>query len=164
MIRVITGVEEARLIHIAAGYGVDVGSSRACVVDIGGGSVESRSAPRPGVAGAELQDRRDPADRTVREERSPWPPRRAPAREALNREMGGHLKEIASRGFDRVIGTSGTILSLGALALSEDGADVGELRNRRVSAKALRRLRQRILEADSESDSTCPAWTRVAPI
>ena len=39
-IRVITGVEEARLIHIAAGYGVDVGSSRACVVDIGGGSVE----------------------------------------------------------------------------------------------------------------------------
>src|SRR5688500_14466538 len=37
---VITGVEEARLIHQAAVYGVDVGSGRAVVIDIGGGSVE----------------------------------------------------------------------------------------------------------------------------
>src|SRR5688572_5541773 len=38
--RVISGVEEARLIHLAAVYGVDVGSGRAVVIDIGGGSVE----------------------------------------------------------------------------------------------------------------------------
>src|SRR5688572_28933315 len=39
-IRVISGTEEARLIHLAAAYGVDVGGSTAVVVDIGGGSVE----------------------------------------------------------------------------------------------------------------------------
>src|SRR4030095_4249385 len=39
-IRVISGTEEARLIHLAAGYGVDIGASTAVVVDIGGGSVE----------------------------------------------------------------------------------------------------------------------------
>src|SRR5262245_21127251 len=39
-IRVISGTEEARLVHLAAAYGVDVGSSTACAVDIGGGSVE----------------------------------------------------------------------------------------------------------------------------
>src|SRR5262245_58920600 len=39
-IRVISGTEEARLIHLAAGYGVDIGGSTAVVVDIGGGSVE----------------------------------------------------------------------------------------------------------------------------
>src|SRR3954465_6265848 len=39
-IRVISGTEEARLIHLAAVYGVNVGSSSAVVVDIGGGSVE----------------------------------------------------------------------------------------------------------------------------
>jgi exopolyphosphatase/guanosine-5'-triphosphate,3'-diphosphate pyrophosphatase len=39
-IKVISGTEEARLIHMAAAYGVDVGSSAAVVVDIGGGSVE----------------------------------------------------------------------------------------------------------------------------
>src|ERR671938_1785613 len=39
-IRVISGTEEARLIHLAAAYGVDVGGSTAAVIDIGGGSVE----------------------------------------------------------------------------------------------------------------------------
>jgi exopolyphosphatase / guanosine-5'-triphosphate,3'-diphosphate pyrophosphatase len=39
-IRVISGAEEARLIHLAAGYGVDIGASTGVVVDIGGGSVE----------------------------------------------------------------------------------------------------------------------------
>src|ERR671919_2196931 len=39
-IRVISGTEEARLIHLAAGYGVDIGGSTGVVVDIGGGSVE----------------------------------------------------------------------------------------------------------------------------
>src|SRR2546426_10965244 len=38
--KVISGIEEARLIHQAAVYGVDVGSGRAVVVDIGGGNVE----------------------------------------------------------------------------------------------------------------------------
>ena len=42
----------------------------------------------------------------------------------LIKEMGDHLAEIAGRKYDRVIGTSGTILSLGALALSETGTDV----------------------------------------
>src|SRR5207253_822082 len=38
--QVISGVEEARLIHQAAVYGVDVAGGRAAVIDIGGGSVE----------------------------------------------------------------------------------------------------------------------------
>jgi exopolyphosphatase/guanosine-5'-triphosphate,3'-diphosphate pyrophosphatase len=150
-IRVITGVEEARLIHIAAGYGVDVGSSRACVIDIGGGSVEvtlgtatqmalGKSFKTGVIRLTERFVKSDPLG--GRDERR--------LVKHLSHEMGEHLKEIASRGFDRVIGTSGTILSLGSLALSEDGAEVGELRNRRVSVKALRRLRKRIVDADLE--------------
>src|SRR5438874_6354029 len=38
--RVISGTEEARLIHLAAAYGVGLTGEVACVVDIGGGSVE----------------------------------------------------------------------------------------------------------------------------
>ena len=38
--QVISGAEEARLIHLAAVYGVDVAGASAVVVDIGGGSVE----------------------------------------------------------------------------------------------------------------------------
>src|SRR3982751_2159456 len=39
-IRIITGAEEARLIHMAAGYGVDIGGTPAGGIDIGGGRVE----------------------------------------------------------------------------------------------------------------------------
>src|SRR3954469_16291080 len=38
--RVISGTEEARLIHLAAVYGVNVSGDAAVVIDIGGGSVE----------------------------------------------------------------------------------------------------------------------------
>src|SRR6266852_4779807 len=38
--RVISGTEEARLIHLAAAYGVGIQNDVAVVVDIGGGSVE----------------------------------------------------------------------------------------------------------------------------
>ena len=65
--RVISGTEEARLIHLAAVYGVDVMRGPAVVIDIGGGSVEitlgnaENAAARP-----QLQDGRHPAHRTVR--------------------------------------------------------------------------------------------------
>jgi exopolyphosphatase/pppGpp-phosphohydrolase len=62
----------------------------------------------------------------------------------LQREMGAYLDRVAARGFDRVIGTSGTILSLGALASSDGGAPAEDLRNRRVSAKALHKLRKKL--------------------
>ena len=46
-VRVISGTEEARLIHIAAAYGVDLAGRRAVVIDIGGGSVEITLGTRP---------------------------------------------------------------------------------------------------------------------
>ena len=63
--RIITGTEEARLIHLAAVYGVDT-PKPAVVIDIGGGSVEItlRQRPRSRVR-AQFQDRRDPAHRAV---------------------------------------------------------------------------------------------------
>ena len=39
-IRIVSGTEEARLIHLAALYGVHIGGTPAVVIDIGGGSVE----------------------------------------------------------------------------------------------------------------------------
>src|SRR5688572_30908651 len=41
--RVISGTEEARLIHLAAAYGVNLAREAAVTVDIGGGSVEITS-------------------------------------------------------------------------------------------------------------------------
>jgi exopolyphosphatase/guanosine-5'-triphosphate,3'-diphosphate pyrophosphatase len=150
-IRVISGTEEARLIHLAAGYGVDVGGTTAVVIDIGGGSVEVTlgtathlTAGKSFKAGViRLTERFVKSDPL-----SAHDGRRLIKH--LNREMGPVLDQIAASGFDRVIGTSGTILSLGALALSDGAAPPEDLRNRRVGVKALHRLRKRLVEADIE--------------
>ncbi len=150
-IRVISGTEEARLIHLAAGYGVDVGANTAAVIDIGGGSVEvtlgtathltlGKSFKVGVIRLTERFVKTDPL--SGHDERR--------LTKHINKEMGAHLDQIVAAGFDRVIGTSGTILSLGALALADGDAAPDELRNRRVSAKALRRLRKRLVDADIE--------------
>ena len=157
-IRVISGTEEARLIHLAAGYGVDLGGTTAVAVDIGGGSVEvtlgsatqltlGRSFKVGVIRLTERFVKSDPL--SERDERR--------LVKHLNREMGGYLDQIAGRGFGRVIGTSGTILSLGALASSgDDGAPPEDLRNRRVSAKSLHKLRKRLVEMNIEQRLQIP--------
>ncbi len=45
LVRVISGKDEARLIHLAAAYGVDLAGKRGVVIDIGGGSVEITLGP-----------------------------------------------------------------------------------------------------------------------
>ena len=159
-IRVISGTEEARLIHLAAGYGVDVGGTTAVVVDIGGGSVEvtlgtatqlalGKSFKTGVIRLTERFVRSDPL--SGRDERR--------LTKHLNKEMGTYLDQIARRGFDRVIGTSGTILSLGTLALAGNGSAgerIEDLRNRRVSAKSLRRIRKRLVEMNLEERLAMP--------
>ena len=133
-IRVISGTEEARLIHLAAGYGVDIGGSTAVVIDIGGGSVEvtlgtathltqAKSFKLGVIRLTETFVKSDPL--SAHDERR--------LVKHINKRWAPTSTSLPRRGFERVIGTSGTILSLGALALSEDaGATPTELRNQRV--------------------------------
>jgi len=150
-VRVISGTEEARLIHLAAGYGVNVGGSSAVVIDIGGGSVEITLGTATHLTHAKSFKAGviRLTERFVKSDPLSHPNERRLVKH-LNREMGSYLEMIARSRFDRVIGTSGTILSLGALALTGDGDPPDDLRNRRVSAKSLRRLRKRLVAADIE--------------
>ena len=120
--RVISGVEEARLIHMAAVYGVSVPGDVAVVIDIGGGSVEITRG-----TGASVELRRSFKLGVIRlTERFGKSDPLAPRDERrlvrhIAAEAGDYLDQIARAGFDRVIGTSGTILSLGAVASAEQG-------------------------------------------
>src|SRR2546428_789870 len=149
--RVISGTEEARLIHLAAAYGVSVSSDVAVVVDIGGGSVEITRGTGPVVERGRsfklgvirLTERfvkTDPLE--PRDERK--------LVKHINTELGDYLDQIAVAGFDRLIGTSGTILSLGAVASAQHGRATDALRSRRISAKQLRRARKEIVDVDLE--------------
>lgn len=156
-VKVISGTEEARLIHRAAGYGVDIGGSTAVVIDIGGGSVEvtlgTATELRLGqsfkVGVIRLTERFVKSDPL-----SGGDERRLVKQ--VTREMADYLDQVAGAGFDRVIGTSGTILSLGALASAEAGESIEELRNRRVPAKALHRVRKRLTSLSLEERLAVP--------
>lgn len=142
-VRVISGTEEARLIHLAAAYAVSVGKRPAVVIDIGGGSTEitvgtadrmmlGKSFKIGVIRLTERFVKSDPLSR--RDERR--------LVRHIRRETGTYLRQVARRKLDRIIGTSGTMLSLGALAADRRPGD--EVRNVRVPAKALHRLRKRL--------------------
>jgi exopolyphosphatase/guanosine-5'-triphosphate,3'-diphosphate pyrophosphatase len=150
--RVISGTEEARLIHLAALYGINAPNDVVVVIDIGGGSVEiTRGAGshielgesfRLGVI--RLTERyvtSDPlSDRDAKR-----------IADRIRREAGAYLSRIAAAGFDRVVGTSGTITSLGAVAAETDHErGDASLRHRRVTARQLQRVRKQIVERTLE--------------
>jgi exopolyphosphatase/guanosine-5'-triphosphate,3'-diphosphate pyrophosphatase len=145
--RVISGTEEARLIHLAAVYGVDVTRGAAVVIDIGGGSVEitlgdsqhmqlGRSFKVGVIRVTERFVTSDPLTR--RDEHR--------LVRHLTSQIGAYARQVAAAGFDRVIGTSGTILSLGAVAAqAQTGETPPELRNLRVPAREIHRLRKHLV-------------------
>jgi exopolyphosphatase/guanosine-5'-triphosphate,3'-diphosphate pyrophosphatase len=145
--RVITGPEEARLIHLAAAYGIDLGNGAGIAIDIGGGSTEITYGPATGprlarsfkLGAIRLTERFVKSDPlSDRDERR--------LVRHITRELRSYLGQLSGRRTARVIGTSGTILSLGALALAESGRPLPpDLRNVRVPARAIHRLRKRLL-------------------
>ena len=143
--RVISGTEEARLIHLAAVYGVDVKRGKAVVIDIGGGSVEiTCGGEKPQLAKSFKVGVIRLTERFVKSDPLSERDERKLVRH-VNGEITAHVKAIAGAGYDRVIGTSGTILSLGAVAVEgATGEAPEELRNLRVPAKDLHRLRKKI--------------------
>ena len=155
--RIITGTEEARLIHLAAVYGVDT-PKPAVVIDIGGGSVEITRGSGSKIALARsfkigvirLTERFVDSDPiTSRDERK--------MTRFIREEVDRYLEHIVEQGFDRVIGTSGTILSLGTVATAMDRDSVPQgVRNLRVPAKSLRRLRKTAVEMDLEERMHLP--------
>jgi exopolyphosphatase/guanosine-5'-triphosphate,3'-diphosphate pyrophosphatase len=168
-IRVISGTEEARLIHLASAYAIGTGQQRAVTIDIGGGSTEiilgtsarmesCRSFKLGVIRLAERFGRSDPLSRKDE----------ARLVRHIRRETAGFLVQIRRRGFTRVIGTSGTIQTLGTLASGAGTRMVSEVRRRAVDAGDLRRLRKRLvslpLEARLQMAGLDPRRADLAPV
>jgi exopolyphosphatase/guanosine-5'-triphosphate,3'-diphosphate pyrophosphatase len=156
--RAISGTEEARLIHLAAGYGVGSTDEVLCVIDIGGGSVEITRG-----RGGSLEQGRSFKVGVIRlTERFVKSDPIAPRDERklvrhVEHELGDYLDRLVAKGWGRVVGTSGTALSLGAIALAEDGrAADASVRNQRVSIKGMHRVRKRLVQATLEERLRVP--------
>ncbi|HEY3380200.1 MAG TPA: Ppx/GppA phosphatase family protein [Vicinamibacterales bacterium] len=149
--RVISGIEEARLIHMAAVYGVNASSGTTVVVDIGGGSMEvtlgtaaeTHLARSFSLGVIRLTDRFVTSDPlSNRDERR--------LIKHVRSQVEGFADQLRNAGFDRVIATSGTSLSLGEVALSRRLFDGDSIHHRRISAKELHRARKSIVALDMQ--------------
>jgi exopolyphosphatase/guanosine-5'-triphosphate,3'-diphosphate pyrophosphatase len=154
--KVISGTEEARLIHLAAAYGLGLSGEVAVVIDIGGGSVEITRGTGPSidlgrsfkVGVIRLTERFVKSDPiSSRDERK--------LVKHIEAELDQHLEKITNAGFDRVVGTSGTILSLGAIAIGESER-AAAVRNRRISAKQIHRVRKQLTSLNLEKRLEVP--------
>ncbi len=123
-VEVITGAEEARLIHLGVLQAVPVFDRRHLVVDIGGGSTEfvigdsgHRLLARSVKLGAiRVTDRFFPGGavrlRAVRE-----------ARAYLRAYLAPLVHEVAERGFEVAVGSSGTVNAIAAMSERRHGRD-----------------------------------------
>jgi exopolyphosphatase/guanosine-5'-triphosphate,3'-diphosphate pyrophosphatase len=154
--RVISGPEEARLVHLAAVYGVDVGRGLAVVIDIGGGSTEITLGTAAAVRLArsfKLGVLRL-AERFVRSDPLSGRDERRLVRH-ITEEVRATTDQIVEAGFQKVIGTSGTIRALAELAMGGE-TEPGGFHHRRLPAKQLRRLRRQLVALDPEKRLALP--------
>ena len=156
--RVISGTEEARLIFRAVRHAVDIGSERALVLDIGGGSVEAIVGDRRDVHLSEslrlgvlrLLDLYDA---------------RGPISNKQGHELRGYVRGVTSEffrqaesiGWARVIGTSGTIRTLGEAAhLAAGNAPWRSLNAQVVPSSALEKLSKELCGMEEKERAKVP--------
>jgi exopolyphosphatase / guanosine-5'-triphosphate,3'-diphosphate pyrophosphatase len=148
--KAVSGGDEAGLIYLSALHSVHLDGSRALVIDIGGGSVELALGAGPRVELA-VSEKLGVLRMTERFVRSDPLSGKDEARlvEHVERVAGPHLAAIREAGFDVAVGTSGTILALGALARRLGTAELPEsLHHVTVGAEAVHAVRRRLADSD----------------
>lgn len=148
--RVISGTEEARLILLAAQQALDLGGDRSLVIDVGGGSVEVAVGSQDEVALCQslrlgvqrLLARQGNADvLTARQQHE-----LAAYVEGAATDVFATARKL---GYKRVIGTSGTIRTLGEAAHLAAGGTPWRSVNAQVARrKDLRDLTKKLCELD----------------
>ena len=148
--RAISGDEEARLIYLAALHSIHLEGRRALVLDIGGGSVELAL----GVGGSlEHMVSEKLGVLRLSEEFAKSDPLSSRDEQRLvqhlERALSLHAPRIRESGFEAAVGTSGTILALGALAHAQESAEPGASQHHvTVRAESIHALRKRLVASD----------------
>jgi exopolyphosphatase/guanosine-5'-triphosphate,3'-diphosphate pyrophosphatase len=151
-VRVIPGREEARLIHLGVAQVEDLDGPPSLVLDIGGGSVEIVLAEKdrtPELHSLKLGVAR--ITEAFLTEDPPRPKEIARLEKFLRAELEPALVTAARRRVRRVIGTSGTLLTLISMAAHRLGVHPGtQAHGLAVPAEAVSGLRRGLVRADRE--------------
>jgi exopolyphosphatase/guanosine-5'-triphosphate,3'-diphosphate pyrophosphatase len=150
-VEIIGGREEARLIYLGVSQGVSGVDDRRLVIDIGGGSTELIVGTGPAPAELEslqfgcvsLTHRFFPGGRIGQ---ARW----NEARNAVRAELQEHQRRYRDAGWDRAIGSSGTIRAVATICLAR------RLCERNITAQALGQVRDAVLGFDQAADIDLP--------
>lgn len=147
-VEVVSGVEEARLIHLGVLQDVPAADQRLVLIDIGGGSTEFVVAKGP-----EMLDARSLklgairlTDRFFAEEPvTSGQVKRC--RTHIRAYLGPVVREVERHGFDVAIGSSGTILNLAEMALQRRGESGRLVSNATFTRKELGKVVDALVDA-----------------
>jgi exopolyphosphatase/guanosine-5'-triphosphate,3'-diphosphate pyrophosphatase len=156
-VRIISGIDEARLIVRAVLHATGADERPRLMVDVGGGSVELALLERGRVSWlaslplgvARLSEQflaHDP----------PLPRELKRLEHHLDEELGPYLTRARRMGIAEVVGTSGTITALVTMARAARGDDTGRLDGARASAAEIARLRRQLVRVDPERRAELP--------
>ena len=152
-VEVVSGVEEARMIHLGALSGVAVADRRHLVIDIGGGSTEFIIGDGTSVVLARslklghirLTDRFFPggvvAEGSVKE-----------CRRYVRSFVAPVAVEIRELGFDVVVGCSGTITTLATMIAAEGDREVRTVDNAVMTRSDLDRIVEEVISRRDPGD------------
>ncbi len=150
--QMISGNEESRLIFLAVRKAIDIGQEYTMVIDIGGGSTEVvvgnkdnilfKSSMKLGVL--RLLDKVGDVgvlNKATQDE----------LREHIRQVASKIMKEAKSAGFTKVVGTSGSIRSLGEAVLAKQGKSIINTVNAEViKLKELEKIVKQLLELPAD--------------
>ncbi|MEZ5381732.1 MAG: Ppx/GppA phosphatase family protein [Microthrixaceae bacterium] len=160
-VEVITGVEEARLIHLGVLGALPVYDVPHALIDIGGGSTEvlygegdEVSSSRSFKLGAIRMTRRFFADGQFPDDRSKKARRRdvQAARSHVASMLAPFATAVSGLGAEVVAGSSGTIETLAAVARARSGADAQSLNGAVLTRRELDAVVDELLTAESLED------------
>jgi len=147
--RVVSGIEEARLIYLAVRESIHLNGKRAMIMDIGGGSVEFAWGTRSELnaceslklGGLRLADHFPLSDPATKEEL-------AKLFDYIHTHLNRLEAHVKAFPFEVVVGTSGTFLQLARLAMGEAFTrSTRSLHQQVVSSASLRGVCDRILRS-----------------
>lgn len=149
--RIISGKEEARLIFLAVRNSIALEEDKALVLDIGGGSTEAVIGNRNKIFFKDSMPLGVLRLLDMFEDQGAVSAEGRKVLEAHIRFVAQEFQQILNIGFDRVIGTSGTIRTLGEAAhLAAGGKSLQSVNAEVVQLKDLNQLTQKLLEMEAK--------------
>ena len=153
-VEVVTGVEEARLIHLGVLQAVPVQDAQVLLIDIGGGSTEFVVGK-----GTEILEARSLKLGAIRLSSRFFPEEPLTKRQVeqcrnyVRAYLGPVARDVRRHGFDVAIGSSGTILNIAEMALAQRGeASERTVGNTTFTRKELKKVVASLVAASTNKE------------